>query len=1216
MSNWKKKNRFKKIVVSMVTAALMAPMLLGQSVKAEGLNEELDKTNIEQNIENKNGTPETNNTDNGNGAAETNNTENSDIAGGTPNEAGVPENTPGAEADIIEPQGEADNTEGASGRAAEPALGLEYMYICSPYIETPDTQNVVFSFAEGSQINSARLSYTNTDTGVSEEADAAKIEGNLALFSIEFKDETQKGVYTLDRIDVGMQEEIQQITLADQGIEGKFGVEKKCVTKPDEVIKEVEDNSEAEASVEVNVTALDENGEAEEAEIINEVIEETLEGNGAEASLAEEQEVIQKLERKSGKAGKPIVIVLDPGHDNTHLGAAANGYNEEKITLKIAKYCKEALSSYGVQVYLTRNGGECPSANGPVSGHTESQNAVCLKNRAEYAKNVGADIFVSFHLNSFTKPSANGAEVYYASSASNLPAQNQSEEMAKKIAAELGKLGLTLRNNQYGTNTSDFSVLRNSIAYNIPAVLIEHCFISNPTEADKYLGSDEKLKKLGYADAKGIIEHLSLVKGQWKEDAIGFRFELEDGTYPKDCWYFINGAWYHFDSKGYRQTGLLEIDGNKYYLDSEGRRVSDWQNIDNQWYFFDADGKMVTGWLKRGNNWYFLNTADSPDRPKGVMLTGWLTDGNYKYYLNPEKNQYGAEGIMRTGWLQEGNQWHFLNTEGNTYGPKGSMRTGWLQRGSNRYYLNSDGIMIVGWLDLAGKKYYFNKDGHMVTGEQVIDGKKYTFSSDGILISGSDGKVTGWQKKGTDLYFYNEDGSMATGWLKDGNNRYYLNPEKNQYGSKGAMRTGWLKDGDAWYFLNTAGDSYGPKGSVVTGWLQRGSNRYYLESDGKMVVGWKELADKKYYFDKEGHMVTGEQVIDGKKYTFSSDGTLVSDSDGKLTGWQKEGTDWYFYNEDGSMATGWLYRGSNTYYLNKTDNSNGAKGKMLTGWLKEGGKWYYFNTEKNSYGAEGVMRTGWLQRGSNWYFLNTERNSYGDKGIMRTGWLERGKNRYYLNPAQNEYGAEGIMAMGWREIDGTMYYFNTRGRGTDGLLVNTGLTAIMGKSTVKVEQMIKLFGDSGRTYPSDALKKGGAASIKDFCQIVIEEAEIEGVKAEVVFAQAMMETGYLQFGGDVLVSQFNFAGLGATGNGVRGEAFKDVRTGIRAQVQHLKAYASSEPLKQQCVDNRFLYVKRNVAPYVEWLGQKENPQIGYGWATGMSYGFNLKNLYIVPMYSL
>lgn len=117
------------------------------------------------------------------------------------------------------------------------------------------------------------------------------------------------------------------------------------------------------------------------------------------------------------------------------------------------------------------------------------------------------------------------------------------------------------------------------------------------------------------------------------------------------------------------------------------------------------------------------------------------------------------------------------------------------------------------------------------------------------------------------------------------------------------------------------------------------------------------------------------------------------------------------------------------------------------------------------------MRTGWLQRGSNWYFLNTERNSYGDKGIMRTGWLERGKNRYYLNPAQNEYGAEGIMAMGWREIDGTMYYFNTRGRGTDGLLVNTGLTAIMGKSTVKVEQMIKLFGDSGRTYPSDALKR-------------------------------------------------------------------------------------------------------------------------------------------------
>ena len=77
---------------------------------------------------------------------------------------------------------------------------------------------------------------------------------------------------------------------------------------------------------------------------------------------------------------------------------------------------------------------------------------------------------------------------------------------------------------------------------------------------------------------------------------------------------------------------------------------------------------------------------------------------------------------------------------------------------------------------------------------------------------------------------------------------------------------------------------------------------------------------------------------------------------------------------------------------------------------------------------------------------------------------------------------------------------------------------------------------------------------------MIEEADAEGVRGEVVFEQAMLETGWLQFGGDASAGQFNFSGLGTTGGGVAGNSFPDVRTGIRAQVQHLKAYASSEEL--------------------------------------------------------
>ena len=148
---------------------------------------------------------------------------------------------------------------------------------------------------------------------------------------------------------------------------------------------------------------------------------------------------------------------------------------------------------------------------------------------------------------------------------------------------------------------------------------------------------------------------------------------------------------------------------------------------------------------------------------------------------------------------------------------------------------------------------------------------------------------------------------------------------------------------------------------------------------------------------------------------------------------------------------------------------------------------------------------------------------------------------------------------------------------------------------------------SGYSYPSDALSKGGAGDLEKFVEIYMEEASAEGIKAEVAFAQAMLETNYLQFNGDVSIEQFNFAGLGAVGNGNKGESFDDVREGIRAHIQHLKAYANTEPLAQSCVDNRFEYVRRGSAPYVEWLGIQENPY-GVGWAAAENYGFNIVKL--------
>lgn len=174
-------------------------------------------------------------------------------------------------------------------------------------------------------------------------------------------------------------------------------------------------------------------------------------------------------------------------------------------------------------------------------------------------------------------------------------------------------------------------------------------------------------------------------------------------------------------------------------------------------------------------------------------------------------------------------------------------------------------------------------------------------------------------------------------------------------------------------------------------------------------------------------------------------------------------------------------------------------------------------------------------------------------------------------------------------------------------VIAKGQYPIMGKSSVSVNQMVEYFNSSGEKYPKEALEKGGADSIESFCQMYYDEAVAEGVRPEVAFVQTMKETGWLQYGGDAAIKQFNFAGLGTTGGGVPGNSYPDVRTGIRAQIQHLKAYATPDALSQACVDDRYEYVTKGCAPYVEWLGQQENPK-GFGWATADNYGYSIVDM--------
>jgi hypothetical protein len=99
----------------------------------------------------------------------------------------------------------------------------------------------------------------------------------------------------------------------------------------------------------------------------------------------------------------------------------------------------------------------------------------------------------------------------------------------------------------------------------------------------------------------------------------------------------------------------------------------------------------------------------------------------------------------------------------------------------------------------------------------------------------------------------------------------------------------------------------------------------------------------------------------------------------------------------------------------------------------------------------------------------------------------------------------------------------------------------------------------------------------------IEEAAAEGVNHDAAFAQMCLETGFLRYGGLVSPDMNNFCGLGSIGPGQNGEAFPDPRTGVRAHIQHLKAYATADPLNGELVDPRYRWVKYGSSPTIHGL---------------------------------
>lgn len=150
----------------------------------------------------------------------------------------------------------------------------------------------------------------------------------------------------------------------------------------------------------------------------------------------------------------------------------------------------------------------------------------------------------------------------------------------------------------------------------------------------------------------------------------------------------------------------------------------------------------------------------------------------------------------------------------------------------------------------------------------------------------------------------------------------------------------------------------------------------------------------------------------------------------------------------------------------------------------------------------------------------------------------------------------------------------------------------MGQGALEVEEL------------STFLRKSNPAvtpeRAKDLAGLYVQEAASEGVNHDVAFAQMCLETGFLRFGGLVTADMHNYCGLGSIGPGQPGERFPTARIGVRAHVQHLKAYASAEPLRNALVDPRYRFVKLGSAPSIGDLAGR--------WAADRDYGRKISDL--------
>lgn len=421
---------------------------------------------------------------------------------------------------------------------------LNYIYLDTKTVYTPSAQTVMVSYGdEQTQLAEAKLTVQNYLTGSLAEYTMADSFENTALFSLDYA-AADRGIYEItdlhivtaegytdqihlqdtgmDRIYFGVDEEFEETDDADKALTAESYQE---LTADSYATMQTESesangsiHSDAQSNlqnvdlsqIEFQIVSLGSDASQITTSDIND-IKKALEAGDAAAN----KNARMRMESELSTEAQEYVVMLDPGHDATHGGANKNGLREEVLTLKIAQYCKAELEQYkNVKVYMTRNSAACP-----LPGSTSVADNL---NRVSTAASVGADIYVSIHLNSAGSGTPKGAEVFYPNSNYRPAIGSAGANLATQIQRQLVALGLnnrgiSIRNSGDGSRYPDgsladyYAVIKHSKNAGFPGVIVEHAYVSNASDA-AFLKSESNLQALGVADATGIAAYLGLSK--------------------------------------------------------------------------------------------------------------------------------------------------------------------------------------------------------------------------------------------------------------------------------------------------------------------------------------------------------------------------------------------------------------------------------------------------------------------------------------------------------------------------------------------------------------------------------------------------------------------------------------------------------------------------------------------------------------------------------